>query len=262
MITSTSNPKIKLVRALQTQPRKRKQEGSFIAEGVRLIEEAVSVHWPMEFILYDQTLTDRGKRLLDTLSSRVSTDVYETTPEIMASVSDTETPQGVLAVCKHRLLPLPDAPTFIILADQVRDPGNMGTLLRTAEATGAEAVLISPGTVDAFSPKVVRAGMGAHFHVPIHPMPWQEIHQYLKGFPVFLASSEAGAPLWQTDLSQACALLIGGEAFGASTMGEEIATHRVTIPMVGRAESLNAAVAAGMLMAEVMRQRAIPRKES
>jgi TrmH family RNA methyltransferase len=262
VITSTSNAKIKLVRALQTQARKRKQENNFIAEGVRLIEEAIAVQWPLEFILYDQTLSERGKNLLETLPTAVASVVYEITPEIMAEISDTETPQGILAVLKQSALPLPDKPTFVILADQVRDPGNMGTMLRTAEATGAEAVLLSPGTVDAFSPKVVRAGMGAHFHLPLHHLPWHEIHEYLNDLPVFLAESDIGRPMWETDFSQPCALLIGGEAFGASPTGEEMATHHVTIPMAGRAESLNAAVAAGILMAEVMRQRGSLRKES
>lgn len=262
MITSTSNSKIKLVRALQTQTRKRKQENNFIAEGIRLIEEALAVQWPLELILYDQTLSDRGMTLLESLPAEVSSLAYEVTPEIMADISDTEAPQGVLAVLKTRALLLPDAPTFLILADQVRDPGNMGTLLRTAEATGADAVLLAPGTVDAFSPKVVRAGMGAHFHLPIHHLPWHDIHQYLNGLPIFLASSEGGTDLWETDFNQPCTLLIGGEAFGASPLGEEMATHQVTIPMAGRAESLNAAVAAGILMAEVMRQRRLPGKEN
>jgi TrmH family RNA methyltransferase len=131
----------------------------------------------------------------------------------------------------------------------------MGTLLRTAEAAGADGVLLTPGTVDAFSPKVVRAGMGAHFHLPILHLPWEAIHTALKGLPVYLAESEGGIPLWEVDFQQPCTLLVGGEAFGASKFGAEIATHRVTIPMQGRAESLNAAVAASILMAEVLRQR-------
>lgn len=255
MITSSSNAKIKLVRALQTQSRKRKDETAFVAEGVRLIEEALAAQWPVKFILYDQTLSERGQALLVELPTRSKTEVFEISTGLMAQISDTETPQGILAVLQRGALPLPKAPTFLILADQIRDPGNLGTTLRTAEAAGVDAVLLTPGTVDAFSPKVVRAGMGAHFHLPIHHAPWPEIHTYLKGLAVFLAESDATTPLWEINLIQPCALLIGGEAFGASPMGAELATHRVTIPMVGRAESLNAAVAAGILMTEVMRQR-------
>lgn len=255
MITSASNQKIKLIRTLQSHARERKAQGAFVAEGVRLVEEAIKTNWPIEFIIYDQTLSERGKALVETLRPHPYPGVYEVTPEIMAGVSDTETPQGILAVVKSTNCALPAAPTFVILADQIRDPGNMGTLLRTAEAAGAEAVLLSPGTVDPYSPKVVRAGAGAQFYLSIHAKPWPEIHAYLKGLPIFLADSADGIPLWEANFSQPCALLIGGEAFGASPMGEELATHRVTIPMPGRVESLNAAVAAGMLMAEVIRQR-------
>jgi RNA methyltransferase, TrmH family len=254
-ITSSSNPKIKLVRALQTQAQQRKGQGAFVAEGVRLLEDAISAGWPMDYILFDQTLSERGQALLDTLKEQPAPAVFEISPDLMAEISDTETPQGILAVMKSTTLPLPADPSFVIVADQVRDPGNLGTMLRTAEAAGADAVLLTPGTVDAFSPKVVRAGMGAHFHLPIEHKPWHEIHDYLKGLPVFLADSNADLTLWDADLRQPCALLIGGEAFGASSLGEEAATHRITIPMVGRAESLNAAMAASILMAEVIRQR-------
>jgi len=255
MITSSSNQKIKLVRALQTHARERKGQAAFVAEGVRLLEDAISTGWTMDFVLFDQTLSERGQALLDTLKEQPTPDVFEISPGLMAEISDTETPQGILAVMKATALSLPANPSFVILADQVRDPGNLGTMLRTAEAAGADAVLLTQGTVDAFSPKVVRAGMGAHFHLPIEHKPWHEIHDYLKGLPVFLADSKADLTLWDADLRQPCALLVGGEAFGASPMGEEAATHRITIPMVGRTESLNAAMAAGILMAEVIRQR-------
>jgi len=255
IITSANNSKVKLVRSLQGRRRNRQSEGVFIAEGVRLIEEAASVHWPMEFVLFDETLSERGTALITTLQSDPDVQVLNITSRLMAEISDTDTPQGILTVVKQQVLALPQPPTFILIADQIRDPGNLGTILRTAEAAGADGVLLSPGTVDAFSPKVVRAGMGAHFHLPILHLPWEEILIYLKELPVFLAESESGTPLWEADLRQPCALLIGGEAFGASPLGEEIATQRLTIPMQGRVESLNAAVAAGIMIAEVLRQR-------
>ena len=226
-----------------------------MAEGVRLLEEAVSVDWPADFILYDETLSERGRQIVAKLRSDKNVDVVKIHPHLMTEISDTETPQGILAVLKRQAIPLPPSPTFVVIADQIRDPGNMGTLLRTAEAAGADAVLVAPETVDAFSPKVVRAGMGAHFHLPIQHASWQEIRNYLQDLTVFLAESEGGLPLWEANMRQPCALLIGGEAFGASQPGENTATQTVTIPMRGRAESLNAAVAAGILIAEVLRQR-------
>lgn len=232
-----------------------------MAEGIRLVEEAISVAWPIEFLLFDETLSDRGLKLVEELRKKADSDISEITPSLMADISDTETPQGILAVLKREALSLPAQPTFIVIADQIRDPGNMGTLLRTAEAAGADGVILTPGNVDAFSPKVVRAGMGAHFHLPIQHKAWGEIEGYLGDMPIFLAESGGGIPLWEADLSQPCALLIGGEAFGASKQGEALSTHKITIPMKGRAESLNAAIAAGILIAEVLRQRFKQTKE-
>ena len=255
IITSSSNSKIKLVRSLQGRSKNRKDEDAFVAEGIRLVEEAVSVKWPIEFVLFDETLSDRGLELIAELGEKYGFDVSQITPELTADISDTETPQGILAVLKREALSLPAQPSFIVIADQIRDPGNMGTLLRTTEAAGGDGVILTPGTVDAFSPKVVRSGMGAHFHLPIQPKSWDEIKTYLNDIPVFLTEASGGIPLWEADLSQACALLIGGEAFGASRQGRTIATSNITIPMKGRAESLNAAIAAGILIAEVLRQR-------
>lgn len=262
MITSSSNSKIKLVRRLQSRSQDRKAEAAFIIEGVRLIEEAISVGWPMLFVLYDENLSSRGKTLLDTRQNQNIDDMHQISTSLMAEISDTETSQGILAVLPQKIHPLPASPDFVILIDQVRDPGNLGTILRAAEAMGASGVVLTPGTVDAFSPKVIRAGMGAHFHLPIQHLPWHEIHAYLKELPVFLATSDAEKSLWEVDFTQPCTLLIGGEAFGASPLGEQMATSRINIPMAGRAESLNAAVAAGILMAEVMRQRHDLGKES
>ncbi|MBG0787179.1 MAG: RNA methyltransferase [Anaerolineaceae bacterium] len=254
-ISSPNNPKIKLARALQTHPRGKQSDLAFIAEGVRLVEEAASVGWPVEFILFDETLSERGQALIEEFATRGIRDIYEIPPSLMADISGTETPQGVLAVLKLQTLPLPKEPTFLILVDQVRDPGNMGTLLRTAEAAGADGVILTPGTVNAFAPKVLRAGMGAHFHLPIQALPWQEINPLLKDYPVFLATADGSLSIWEADFTQPCVLLLGGEAFGATPMGEALATDRVVIPMPGRAESLNAAMAGGILIAEVLRQR-------
>ncbi|MFW5713353.1 MAG: TrmH family RNA methyltransferase [Brevefilum sp.] len=255
MISSSNNTKIKLVRSLQGRSRQRKAENAFIAEGVRLVEEAVDEGWPIEFVLFDESLSERGMALINNLKSEGDISISQIAPELMAEITDTETPQGILAVLKRWMLPIPDSPTLILIADQIRDPGNMGTLLRTAEAARVDAVILSPGTVDAFSPKVVRAAMGAHFRLPIHEHNWEEIQSVVKNLTTFQAESGDGVPLWHTDFSQPLALLIGGEAFGATKQGRSLATQKVTIPMPGRAESLNAAVAAGILIAEVLRQR-------
>ena len=255
IITSSSNSKIKLVRALQNRSRKRQDEAAFVAEGVRLLEEAVAAGWPVRFVLYDESLSERGKDLIGLLLSQQKVDIAEITTKRMSEITDTETPQGILAVLDRQPLPIPDKPTFLIIADLIRDPGNLGTLLRTAYAASADAVLITPGTVDAFSPKVVRAGMGAHFHLPIKEYSWEELPIFLKDVPIFMAEMDSGLPLWEADFFQPCGLLIGGEASGPSPKGRATARFSVSIPMPGGAESLNAAAAGVILIAEVLRQR-------
>jgi TrmH family RNA methyltransferase len=258
MISSTRNPKIQWVRSLQSQPRVRREEAAFTAEGVRLVEEALFSSFETLLILYTGDTTTRKRDLLDE-ARRKGVPIEEVTPAVLKVASDTDTPQGILAVMGLQPLPLPHAPDFLVIVDGVHDPGNLGTLLRTASAAGAQAVLLSSGSVDPFSPKVVRSGMGAHFRLPVHPLPWDEIESYLREkFPVgsiYLADSSLGDPYFTADFRSPLSLIIGGEAEGAGQQAENLATRRVHIPMPGKAESLNAAVAASVLMFEVVRQR-------
>ena len=137
-----------------------------MVEGVRLIEEAYASNWQPELVLYSRQISARGSTLLEQLSS-AGAEVEETTPDLLASVSDTETPQGILAIFPARVLPLPDPLNFVLIVDSLRDPGNLGTLLRSAAAAGCQAALLTPGTTDPFAPKVLRAAMGAHFRLPL-----------------------------------------------------------------------------------------------
>ena len=255
MITSSQNPKIKLARALLGRPKERLEAGAFVMDGVRLVEEAVISNWGFVFVLYDDSLSERGMVLVESLKSR-GIEVEMISSSLMTSLSGTETPQGILAVLELAQLPIPNLPNFLLILDQIRDPGNLGTLLRTADAAGAQAVLLPPETTDAFAPKVVRAGMGAHFRLPIHSMTWEEIEQISKSanLQVFLADM-GGLSCWETDLRQPLALVIGGEAQGASQPARKLANKQISIPMEGGAESLNAAVAGSILMFEIVRQR-------
>lgn len=255
MITSSQNPKLKLVRALQGRSKERREENAFLAEGVRLIEEALSAEWPFRFVLYSSGLSERGQALVDKLKN-AGIAVDEVAGDLLQAASGTETSQGILAVLELEALHLPDQPNFILIPDQIRDPGNLGTLIRTAAAAGVQAVLLPPETTDAFAPKVVRAGMGAHFWLPIHTMDWAEIEQVCHGagMQLFLADM-FGQSCWETDLSGPLALIVGGEAEGASTWARGLADIIVSIPMPGDAESLNAGVAGAVLMFEVVRQR-------
>jgi TrmH family RNA methyltransferase len=191
---------------------------------------------------------------------------------LLQSLSDTETPQGILAVLEFRQLPtlapgarLPwrsvpgsagvtNSPDFFLIPDQIRDPGNLGTLFRSAAGAGVQAVLLPPETTDAFAPKVLRAGMGAHFRLPIHAVSWAQIREQTKGLQIYLADMQAQS-CWETDLRQPLALLIGGEAEGGSAEARRLATQSISVPMLGGIESLNAGVAGSVLMFEVLRQR-------
>ena len=255
MISSSQNPKLKLIRALQGRAKERRDAGAILVEGVRLVEEAVHSNWPMRFALYDETLSERGKSQVESLKSH-GVDVEEVSTSLMKSLSETESPQGILAVLELIQLPITNYPTFILIPDQIRDPGNLGTLLRTAAAAGVQAVLLPPETADAFAPKVLRSGMGAHFSLPIHSMTWDEINQVVKlaNLKVFLADMD-GPSCWEMNLQNPLALVIGGEADGASEQARELANEKISISMPGQAESLNAGVAGSVLMFEVVRQR-------
>ena len=255
MITSPQNPKLKLVRALQGRPKERQEAGAFLAEGVRLVEEALAAHWPVRFALYSSGLSERGEALVGRMNV-AGLDVDEVSCDLLQAASETEASQGILAVLELNALPLPDYPDFILIPDQIRDPGNLGTLVRTAAAAGAQAVVLPPETTDAFAPKVVRAGMGAHFRLPVHSMEWDEIEQICKlaKLQVFLADMD-GRSYWETDFHGPLALIVGGEAEGASQQARGLADASVSIPMPGQTESLNAGIAGAVLMFEVVRQR-------
>jgi TrmH family RNA methyltransferase len=253
MISSSSNAKIKLVRALGGRAKERRQAGAFLAEGVRLLEEAHTAGWPFRFVLYSDDLSERGRVLVGKLQES-EVDVEQVEARLLQSLSDTETSQGVLAVLEPHELSMVAPLDFLLISDSIRDPGNLGTLLRSGEAAGVQAVLLSPDSADPFSPKVVRAGMGAHFRLPIHAMSWDEIRDHTRGLQIYLADMH-GAPCWKADFKSPLALIIGGEAAGATGPARELADRLVSIPMLGAAESLNAAVAASILVFEVLRQR-------
>ena len=253
MITSNHNSKAKLVRALQGRAAEHREPDAFLAEGIRLVEEAYAANWPFRFVLYDEVLNERGGLLIENLKSR-GVECAMVSSGIMKSLSDTESPQGVLAVLNKVRIPNPESPNFVLIPDQIRDPGNLGTLLRTAVAAGVQAVWLPPETADAYAAKVVRSGMGAHFRLPIHSLTWDEIKEEVRDLQVYLADMD-GQSCWEMDLRNPLALVVGGEADGACEQARELANGKIGIPMPGPAESLNAGVAGSVLMCEVVRQR-------
>lgn len=197
----------------------------------------------------------RAARLIGRLNDRTS-QVYAVTRSVLKSLTQTENPQGIVAIYPLPDLPLPSAPGFVLVLDAIRDYGNVGAILRTAWAAGVDSVLLAPGTADMFNPKVVRAAMGAHFYLPIISQTWDEIARILKPIPrVYLADAHRGETYFSAAWTRPFALVVGGEAEGASPEAEEVATTHLTIPMAGNIESLNAAIAAGILIFEAIRKR-------
>ncbi len=255
MITSTANEKVKYVRSLHRR-RARYRERHFVAEGVRLVEEAFRAGIVPALVFYSQSLdsTPGGRELLAEIQ-KVESPALAVSERVMKALADTVSPQGVLAVLPFIELSPPAETSLVLVVDQLRDPGNLGTILRTANAAGVEQVFLTPQTVDPYNPKVVRGAMGAHFRLPIANRSWPQIAEALAGLRILLADVRGGQVYDEVDWTRPSALIIGGEAHGATSESAELATASITIPMPGGAESLNAAVAASIILFEAVRQR-------
>jgi len=259
MITSIKNPTIQSVRNLLALKKNRDQAGAFVVEGVRLAEEALAAQYTPVLALFSANVSERGKALVAGLGAR-KVEVQEVETELLERISDTETSQGLLLVLKKRDFARQTAGDPLLVLDQIRDPGNLGTILRSACAFGFAGAILTPGSVDPYSPKALRAGMGAQFKLPVGLMDADEIRQFCKEgadrtVRILLADAQAQHSCWELDLAQPLCLIIGSEAFGAAPAMRQIADEGVLIPMQENNESLNAAMSASILMYEVYRQR-------
>jgi len=254
VITSAANPRIKWIRRLQEKRSEREDEGLFVIEGLRLAQEVISARVPTRFVLHTEHLGARERSLINGLA-RLGAEVEEASQAALTAASSTETPPGLLAVVTRPELPIPDPRTFVVVADRLADPGNLGSVLRSAWAAGVDTVFLTAGTVDAYNPKVVRGGMGAHFHVPIRQGDAEELTRSLEGLSIRVAEARGGERYDQVDWRSPVALVVGGEAAGIAESWRRTADGAVHIPMVDGAESLNAAVACGILVFEIRRQR-------
>lgn len=256
-ITSVSNPRVKYVRSL-LQKRARRQEGCFVAEGMRLVDDALQAGASLRMAFYTEDLggSPQGAELIERMRDAAE-DCFVVTPAVMKALSDTVTPQGALVVAETPRWPLPEIPKRIgLILDEWRDPGNLGTVFRSAEAAGADWIILTPGTVDAFSPKVVRAGMGVHFRLPVFSdWTWDKIAPLVHGITLYLADTRAQSSYDEVDWTCPAALVVGGEARGASDAARQMGAVEISIPMQGASESLNAAVAASAILLEAARQR-------
>ena len=253
MITSVQNPSVKFVRRLQAEKRFRRREAAFVVEGTRWLTELIKQTQPLQFVFY----TDDWQKNADHLSilQQVQVSAQVVSDEVMAAMSDTETPPGVLSVGQIAPLALPAQANFLLILDSVKTPGNLGTMLRSAAAAGADGVLLSPGCVDAYNPKVLRGSMGAHLRLPVHELSWQEIGEVVRQMAVWITAVSDAIDYTTINWTQPSAVIIGNEARGVGAEAEELANGRLTIPMHNDTESLNAATAAAVVLFEAARQR-------
>ena len=256
MITSVANEKVKYVRSLYRR-RVRYRERHFVIEGVRLVREAFRAGIVPALLFYGERLDaiPDGRELLAEIQKIGDCPAFAVTDRVMKAMADTVSPQGVLAVAPFVEMTPPTAPSLVLVIDFLRDPGNLGAILRSANAAGVEEIILAPKTVGPDHPKVVRRAMGAHFRLPIVALRWAEIAATLAGIHVLLADVRAERAYYEVDWTQPAALIIGGEAHGASQEAKELDAATIAIPMQGGAGSLNAAMAASIILFEAARQR-------
>lgn len=257
-LTGLQNPVVKAAAELK-QKKYRTQNGLYLAEGLRTAEEAVA-YKAVETLFYVATDDDRTMRLLEEAAMQ-NIKLVCVNENVMKKIADTETPQGIIAVCKMRqpkLEPLLASGKMLLVLDRVGDPGNIGTMLRTADAAGIGGLVLLKGCADIYAPKTVRSSMGSLFHIPVlSGVSEQEFVSAAKkaGYDLLVTCLDGADNLYKADLSGRIAFVMGNEAGGVSETLLEKADKRVYIPMAGRAESLNVAMAAGIVMFEALRRK-------
>jgi len=260
-ITSARNPLIKEIKSLHRK-KGRMKNNAFIIEGIKIINEAIENDYPIEKILYtDQLLENReGVDFLNRLQNTCS--LIYVSSNVFKEISDTENPQGILAVAQLRYRTIDEIilenNPFLLYLDEVQDPGNMGTIIRTADAFNIDGIIISQGCVDPYNPKVVRATMGSIFRTPLYFASdgldmLKDLRE--KGIKIYSTSLQGSIPIYDADYNGGLVLVIGNESKGVREDIQRMSNILIKIPMPGKAESLNAGVAASIIMYEVLKQR-------
>ncbi|HEY4601119.1 MAG TPA: RNA methyltransferase [Cerasibacillus sp.] len=240
MITSVQNEKVKAWRKLHKRKERLKSK-LFIVEGYHLVEEAWKSNWEIkELIVMDQT---------DIPSWYKESNITVVSKQVFQSISKTETPQGILAIVKMKQTFIQNG-KHLLLIDAVQDPGNLGTIIRTADAAGLGGIILGEGTVDVFNDKVIRATQGSLFHIPIKESLLVEEINTLKnnGYHIWASALEEAQDYQEVNVPEKVALLLGNEGAGINQKYIEQADLSVKIPIYGKAESLNVGVAASILM--------------
>ena len=257
MITSASNDKIKEIKKLIKSASRRKESGLYIVEGIRMVREIPAD--AVKTLYVAESMTDK----FADICNQIPAEVEIVRDSVFQSMSDTNTPQGILAEVYQTAttednLFAGDAAPFLLIIERLQDPGNLGTIIRTAEGAGVTGIILSADTVDIYNPKVIRSTMGAIFRVPFcYVQSLTDIIDEIKGagYEVFATAMEGSEVYDCIDYTNGAAFIIGNEANGVSDEVFEKASKRIRIPMEGKLESLNAAVSAAIIMYEIARQK-------
>jgi TrmH family RNA methyltransferase len=265
LITSFRNPRVKYLRSLRVR-KYREQEGRYLIEGIRIVEEALSLGAPIETLIYapDLLVSERARALVDAVDPA---DRLALSGEVMATLSDRDQPQGIAAVVRIQNPPLAAISgredLLVVVAYQLRDPGNLGAIVRTADAAGASGVVVVEPSADLYDPQAVRATMGSLFALPIVRLEdeaaLEKWYEGLRGMGLALlvvASSAHGQVLYHdVNYGRPVVLLLGSERQGLPEEVKQRADAVVRLPLAGRATSLNVSAAAAVLIYEILRQR-------
>lgn len=251
-ITSRDNSLFKQLRKLADNARERRKNNETLLDGVHLLQAYIEQFGlPKLLVTAEGESTHEAVSLLQELTD-VPTVMFTTL--MFAELSPVATPTGILALVDMPQLPVPEQPDFVLMLEDIQDPGNLGSMLRSAAAAGVEAVYLSQGCADAWSPKALRGGQGAQFVLPIvERADLVQVSQEFRGET--LATTLAGQSLYELDLQQPTAFVIGNEGAGLSDALIAAAGRQVSIPMAGQVESLNAAAAAAVCLFERRRQK-------
>lgn len=271
-ITSVHNPKVKFLRSLRLR-KYREREGRYLIEGIRIVEEALAMGAPVEMLIYAPGLlvSERAKALVE---RTVHVERLVVSPAVFESLSMREGPQGLAALVRIEEGSLesihPKEDLLVIVAYQLQDPGNLGSIIRTADAVGASGVIIVEPSVDLYDPQTVRATMGSLYALPIVRLHEEEalfrwcadLRKALPALRVVATSAHGTTLFYDEDYRQPVVLLVGNEQEGLPPIARERADCLVRLPMYGRATSLNVSAATAAMAYEIIRQRRAARQDS
>lgn len=260
-ITSTNNALIKELYQLKEKSKKRKQSGTFLIEGLREISLAIKGNFKIQKLLFNAAIIsyDKLQQTIDTINQ---IELIEITNEVYKKLAHRGSTEGVLAVAESKNFEISNFKMncenpLILVAEAPEKPGNIGALLRTADAANLDAVFIANAKTDVFNPNIIRSSVGTVFTVPIATGSTNEILSFLKtnNIDVYCAALSASKPYTEINFTKASALVVGTESTGLSNEWLKNSTQNIIIPMSGAIDSMNVSVSAGILVFEAVRQR-------